>query len=84
VPAEFLRRVTSCGRDGLDTFVRFTAEYAPGGALHPPAKDASAVTKAQWTQTAKVAKTCPNNDDPCEQTAYHASPLWSEGNAALL
>jgi hypothetical protein len=51
-----------------DTFVRFTAEYAPGGALHPPAKDASVEAKEQWTRTTKVAETSPNNDDQCERS----------------
>jgi hypothetical protein len=52
-----------------DTFVRFTAEYAPGGALHPPAKDeSSAEAKEQWAQAAKVAETSPNNDDQCERS----------------
>jgi hypothetical protein len=67
-----------------DTFVRFTAEYAPGGALHPPAKDASAVAKAQWTQTTKVANTCPNNDDPCERNVGKAKHIQTRVASNML
>jgi hypothetical protein len=79
-----LTRLRELAEQLRDTFVRFTAEYAPGGALHPPAKGASAEAKAQWSQTAKVAETCPNNDDPCERNVGKAKHIQTRVASNML
>lgn len=79
-----LTRLREMAQRLRDTFVRFTAEFAPGGALHPPAKDASAEAKEQWTQTVKVAETCPNNDDPCERNFGKAKHIQTRVASNML
>jgi hypothetical protein len=62
-----LARLRESAEKLRETFVRFTTEYAPGGVLHPPAKDAPANVKDQWPHIVKVAGTSPSNDDGCER-----------------